>query len=116
MFLLTTNFVKNGHILARISFIFLKSVLNQTWNAFNTKFLHQWKDRKISYQVKEGFGRFSNLIALTLGEISVKGFGFIKIIEEIKFEGTWDKLESKKEFLETIIYKMFETKGSFHVK
>ena len=67
MFLLTTNFVKNSHMLSRIFFIFLKTVLNQTSNAFNTKFLRQWKDRKSSYQVEEAFALFFNLIALTLG-------------------------------------------------
>ena len=36
--LLTTKFVKNSHIWARIFFIFLKNVLKQTWNSFNTKF------------------------------------------------------------------------------
>ena len=38
MFLLTTNFVKNTDIYARMLFIFPKIVLNQTRNAFNTKF------------------------------------------------------------------------------
>ena len=38
MLLLTTKFVKNSQILPRIFFIFLKNVLKQTWNSFNTKF------------------------------------------------------------------------------
>ena len=66
MFFLTTNFVKNSHILAGIFFMFLKDVLNQTWNAFNTIFLRRWKGRKSSYQGSEAFTIFSILIALTL--------------------------------------------------
>ena len=65
MFLLTTNFVKNIHIYARIFFIFLKTVLSQTWNAFNTKFWFSEQDRKSSFQVREAFALFCNLIALT---------------------------------------------------
>ena len=38
LLVLTTNFVKKGHIQARILFMFLKGVLNQT---FNTKFVIQ---------------------------------------------------------------------------
>ena len=67
MFLLTTNFVKNSQIYARIFFIVLKTVLYQTWNASNTIYWRQWKDQKSSYQVSETFALFSNLIALTLG-------------------------------------------------
>ena len=52
MFLLTTIFVKNSHILARIFFIFLKNVLKQTWISFNTKYQLQWKDQKSSHHVK----------------------------------------------------------------
>ena len=47
---------------------------------------------------KGSFCPFFNLIALTLGSNSVKSLGFIKIVEEIKFEGVWDELESKKNF------------------
>ena len=98
IFLLTTNFAKNNHIYARIFFIFLKNVLNKTWNAFNSKFWHQWKDQKSSYQVREDFALFCNLIALSLGYNSVKSLGVTKIVKEIKFEGVWDKLESKNGF------------------
>ena len=38
MSLLTATFVKNNHIWARMYFIFLKMVLNQCLNCFNTKF------------------------------------------------------------------------------
>ena len=38
MFLLTAPIVKNSHILAGIYFIFLKTVLDQTQKAFDTKF------------------------------------------------------------------------------
>ena len=38
MSLSITKFVKKSAIYARIYFIFLKNVLKQTWNSFNTKF------------------------------------------------------------------------------
>ena len=41
MFLLTTDFSKNIRTYGRIFFVFLKIVLNQTWNAFKTKFGRQ---------------------------------------------------------------------------
>ena len=66
MLLLTTDFVKNSLVYCRISFIFLKDVLNQTRNAFNTKFRYQSKHQKSSYQVKAAFALFCKLIALTL--------------------------------------------------
>ena len=67
MCLLTAKFVKNNHIYAITYFIFLKIVLKQTWNAFNTNFWPQKKDHKSSYQVRQIFALFCNLIALTLG-------------------------------------------------
>ena len=66
MFLIITNFVKDNHIQARIWFIFLKNLLNQTWNAFNTKFQHLWKNWKSSYQLRESFAPPCNLFALNL--------------------------------------------------
>ena len=65
MFLLTSKFVKNSQ--ARIFFIFLKNVLKETWDSFNTKFESPWKDRKSSYKVKQILGLFCHLIALILG-------------------------------------------------
>ena len=47
---------------------------------------------------KGSFCPFFNLIALTLGQNSVKSLGFIKIVKDIKFEGVWYELESKKIF------------------
>ena len=41
MFLLTTKFVKNSHIQARVFFIFLKNVSKQSCDSFNTKFQPQ---------------------------------------------------------------------------
>ena len=37
-------------------------------------------------------------------------------IKEIKFEGVWDKLESKKKFPGVITHKIFETNSTFRVK
>ena len=98
LFLLTTNFVKNSDIYSRISFIFLKNVLNQIWNAFNTKFWHQSKDQKSNYQVGEAFAFFCKLIAVTLGWNSVKSFSIAKSVKEDIFEGVWDEFPEKNGF------------------
>ena len=98
MFLLTTNFVKKSHIYAGIFFTFSKGGLNQTWNAFNTTFLHQWKDWKSSYQVREAFTVFFQFNCSNFRLKQCQRLGFIKIVEEIKFEGFLDELESKKSF------------------
>ena len=98
MFLLPTNFVEKSNIWPRIFFIFLKSVLNHTWNAFNTKFRRQSKDRRSSYLVREAFSLFSYLIAIALGKSSVKCLTVTKILKENFFEGIWDDLQSKKCF------------------
>ena len=55
MFLLTVKLVKNSHIYTSIFFIFLESLLKQT---FNTKFQPPSKDRKSSYQLWNILGRF----------------------------------------------------------
>ena len=46
----------------------------------------------------------------------MKGLRVAKNVKEIKFEGVWDELESKKKFPKTITHKIFETNSSFHVK
>ena len=64
--------------------MFLKSVLNQT---FNTKFVIQWKDRKSSYQVREAFTVFFQVNCSNFRLKQCKGLGFVKIVEKVKFEG-----------------------------
>ena len=93
MFLLTINLVYNNPIQARVFFIFLKNVLNQTSNAFNTTFRRQWNDRKSSYPARQDFAVFSNLIALYSGLKSVKILRVSKLAKEIRFEGVWDQLD-----------------------
>ena len=66
--------------------MFTKNVLQQSWNIFNSKLGHQWKDMKRSYQAKQILATFSNLIALILGWKSVKDIKFFKIVKEIKFQ------------------------------
>ena len=95
--LLIATFAKS-HIQVRISFIFLRNVLKQTWNFFNTKVQPQWKDQKSSYQVRQILAIFSNLTAIFLVWNSVKGLRVTKNVKEIKFEGVWEKLESKAGF------------------
>ena len=98
MSLIRTKFVRNSHIWAKIYFIFLENVLKQTWNSFNTKFEDQWKSWKSSYQVKEILALFCYLIPLILGLSSVEGLRVTKIVKEVKFEGVWSELESKRSF------------------
>ena len=99
MSLLKMKFVKNSHIWGKIYFFFIKNVLKQTRNSFNTKFQAQWKARRSSYQLKQILAVFCNLIPLILGQSSVEVLGVTEIVKEIKFEGVLVKLESKKRFL-----------------
>ena len=87
-----------GHIYARIYFVFLKNILKQAWNSFNTKFRPQWKYRKSSYQVKQISALFCNLIVLILGQNSVNNLRVTKIVKEFTFEEVRGKIESKKVF------------------
>ena len=72
-------------------------MLKQTWHSFNTKFQTQWKDRESSYHVRIILGLFCHSIALILRLNSVKDLRVTtKNVKEIKFEGVWGELESKK--------------------
>ena len=95
MFLLTAKFVKNSHIQSRTFFIFLKNVLKQIWNYFNTKFKPQWKDRKSSYKHRQILEPFCHLIALVLASSRVKSLRVTKNVKRPEFEGVWGELESK---------------------
>ena len=47
----------------------------------------------------------------------MKGLRVTNNVKEIKFEGVWDELESKKKkFPETITHKISETNCSFYMK
>ena len=98
MSLLPTKFVKNSHIWGKIYLIFLKNVLKQTRNSFNTKFQAQWKACSSSYQLKQILAVFCDLIPLILGQSSVEVLGVTEIVKEIKFEKVLDNLKSKKIF------------------
>ena len=100
MSLLETKFFKSSHILGKIYLIFLKNVLKQTRNSFNTKFQAQWKACSSSYQLKQILAVFCDLIPLILVQSSVEVLGVTEIVKEIKFEGVLDKLKSKKIFRE----------------
>ena len=71
-------------------------MLKQTWHSFNTKFQTQWKDRESSYHVIIIWGLFCDSVALILSLNSVNDLRVTKNIKEIKFEGVWGELESKK--------------------
>ena len=67
--------------LARICFIFLRNVTDQTLKASNTKFGPQWKDQKSSFQVRKIVALFCKSVALALSWISIKGFRVTKIVK-----------------------------------
>ena len=71
-------------------------MLKQTWHSFNAKFQTQRKDGESSYQVRIILGLFCHSIALILGLNSVKDFRVSKNVPEIKFEGVWGELDSRK--------------------
>ena len=71
-------------------------MLKQTWHSFNTKFQTQRKDGESSYKVRISLGLFCHSIALILGLNSVNNFSVTKNVKEIKFEGVWGVLESRK--------------------
>ena len=87
MSLSIAKFVTNSHIYPEIYIIFLKNVLKQTWNSFNTKFRLRWKDGKSSYQSTQLLGLLWNLIDLILDEDSVKGLRFSEIVKEKNLSG-----------------------------
>ena len=96
LLLVPTNFFKSSHLWDRYFFIFLKTVLNQILTAFITKLWCQWTDLKSSYQRRESFALFCNVLALTLAYNSVERLRLTKIVQEIKFKRVWDNLGSKK--------------------
>ena len=71
-------------------------MLKQTWHSFNTKFQTQWKDPESSYHVRIILGHFCDSISLILSLNSVKDLRVTKNVKEIKFEGVWGDLDSKK--------------------
>ena len=103
--LLATKFFKNGYIWGKIYFIFLKNVLKETRNSFNTKFQAQWKACSRSCQLKQILAVYCDLIPLLPGQSSVKVLGVTEIVKEIKFEGVLDKLKSKKRFQRILLTK-----------
>ena len=46
----------------------------------------------------------------------MKDHRFAKIFKGIKLDGVWGELKAKEMFPVTIIYKIFETNSSFHLR
>ena len=93
MLLWTPIFVQNSNISATIFFIFLKNLLKQTRNSFDTKFQLQGKDLRGNYQVKENFRNFCQLVIIVLGQNNVKG---LKVTKCLKKNYDWRGLEREK--------------------
>ena len=67
--------------------------------------------------IKATFSTFLQRNCSILSKTSVQGLRVTKIVKGNQFQGVWGELEAKKKmFPETIIYKIFETKSSFHLK
>ena len=115
MFSLAAKEVKDFNIQSRRFFIILKNVQKQTRNSFTIKFKPNRIDRKSSYKIRLIFDLSSHLIALLLGQNSVKGIRVTKSVKEIEFERVWSKLESKKVSGHNNSKKS-ENKFSFYVK
>ena len=90
MSLLTALIVKNSQILAGTYFI--KKFLEQT--SFNTKFWTHWKGRKSSYQVRQILAPF---LKISCSSFRLK-LRLTKIVQEIKSEEVWRKLEARNSF------------------
>ena len=86
--LLTALIVRNNHILAGYFFIFLKNVLNQTWQAFNTKFGPQWKDRERSHQVRQILALVCILVELILDWNCTKALELQKLSRRSNLKGS----------------------------
>ena len=105
MFASTTKFVKNSHISARLISTFLKNVLKQSWNSFNTNFKPQWKGLKSSYQANKILRLFCHSVALTLRQNSVKSLKNTKKDKETNYEWICGELESQKSILKQSVTK-----------
>ena len=114
IFLVIAKFVKKSHIYARTHFIFLKTVVKQTWNSFNTKCGPQWKDWKSSYQIWQILVIFSNCSNFSLKQCK-RPYSY----HNCQRNWVWRDLGQvrvKNRFPETIGYKILETNSSFHLK
>ena len=98
MSLLTAKVVENIFIWASTHFFFPRNVLKQSLSSFDMKFQPQFKARKRSYRLSESLTLFWYLIALILGQTSVKGLRVTKIVQEMKFEGIWAQDRFKESF------------------
>ena len=86
MFLLLNKFAQTIHIKFEFSYLY-KTVLRQTSNSFNTKFLPKSKYFKSSFYVRQILGIFCHLLPLTLGENTVKFIRATKNVKAIMIKG-----------------------------
>ena len=87
MFLLTAPIVRNSHILAGIYFIFLKKRPGPNLKVF--RYQIQTSVKRLVRQLS------SKLKFSTFTQSCVKSLIVIKIVQKIKFEGDWGKLDVK---------------------
>ena len=80
---------------SNLLYISRKNVLDQIWKGFNTKKELYWKKQDSSYQVRQISVLFRKVVALILGENSVKYLRFTKIMKQIKFTWVWSVLEAR---------------------
>ena len=111
--LLIAQCVKKGHIQARLNLIFLKILLKQTSNSFNTKFGTQYKNAKSSYQVRGNLNHFFGTNCSSFMLKQCKRHYFYQNGQKITVWRSLCELIIKKIFLKTISYEIFDTNSSF---
>ena len=83
MSLVTAVIVKNSYIYTGIYFVYLKTVLKQTWIPVNTTFWLPWNDWKKREQVWQILALLCNLVDWILGSNFVKALRVTKAVNQI---------------------------------
>ena len=109
MSLVTAVFLKNSYIYTGIYFIFLTTVLKQTWILVNTTFWFLWNDRKKREQVWQILALFCNLVDWILGSNFVKALRVTKVVNQILGRVRRKKMFPEKPFTkylwQTLVFK-----------
>ena len=116
MSFLTAFIVKNSYILAGVYFIFLKKHRLLNLKGFQYQIWTSVKSWESISQVRQILALFCISVALILSWNCVKGLRVPNFDKQIKFEGIWGRVRSKKLFAERTTHKILETNSSFYVE
>ena len=95
MSFLTVAVVKNSHILPGIYFIFVKEHPRPNWKVLQCQIWTSVKRSKKKLSSNTNFSTFLQLCGSNFRLQLFKDLRVTKIVKQIKFEGTWGKLEAK---------------------